>query len=103
MDAWEKYVHTDACDPLVQLAIVHAEFESLHPFIDGNGRLGRMIIPIFLFERKLLHTPMFYVSSYLERNRDTYLRVFACRFIERQLDGMVRVFLTYGRATSSRE
>ena len=72
MDAWEKYIHADADDPLVQLAIVHAEFEALHPFIDGNGRLGRMIVPIFLFERKLLHAPMFYVSAYLEQNRDEY-------------------------------
>lgn len=72
MDAWEKYIHTPISDPLVQLSIIHAEFESLHPFIDGNGRLGRMIVPVFLFERNLLHTPMFYVSAYLERHRDSY-------------------------------
>ena len=69
---WEKYLHAEAPDRLVQLAIVHAEFESLHPFLDGNGRMGRMIVPLFLFERKLLHTPMFYVSEYLERNRQEY-------------------------------
>jgi len=69
MSRWEKYLHADALDALVQLAVVHAEFESLHPFLDGNGRIGRMLVPLFLFERKLLHTPMFYVSEFLERNR----------------------------------
>lgn len=72
MSAWEKYVNGDEVDPLVQLAVIHAEFESLHPFIDGNGRIGRMIIPIFLFERKLLHAPMFYMSAYLEKHREEY-------------------------------
>ena len=47
MSRWEKYLHETAPDKLVQLAIVHAEFESLHPFLDGNGRVGRMLIPLF--------------------------------------------------------
>jgi len=72
MSAWEKYLHGTEPDMLVQLAIAHAEFESLHPFLDGNGRLGRMLIPLFLFERKLLHVPMFYLSEYLETHRQTY-------------------------------
>ena len=72
MSQWEKYLHSDQPDTLVQLAIVHAEFESLHPFLDGNGRVGRMLVPLFLFERGLLHTPNFYVSDYLERNRQEY-------------------------------
>ena len=72
MNRWEKYLHSPALDRLVQLAIVHAEFETIHPFLDGNGRLGRMLIPLFLFERKLLHAPMFYLSEYLEVNRQEY-------------------------------
>ena len=72
MSRWEKYLHGTESDVLVQLAIVHAEFESLHPFLDGNGRLGRMLIPLFLFERKLLHKPMFYLSEYLEARRQSY-------------------------------
>ena len=72
MGRWEKYLHGTESDVLVQLAIIHAEFESLHPFLDGNGRLGRMLIPLFLFERKLLHKPMFYLSEYLEARRQTY-------------------------------
>ena len=72
MTRWEKYLHQPADDALVQLAIVHAEFESLHPFLDGNGRIGRILIPLFLYDRKLLHAPMFYLSEYLEANRQQY-------------------------------
>lgn len=69
---WEKYLHSEQPDSLVQLAVVHAEFEALHPFYDGNGRLGRMLLPLFLFERKLLSYPAFYLSGYLEANREEY-------------------------------
>jgi Fic family protein len=70
---WEKYYHSTEKDPLAQLAVVHAQFEIIHPFVDGNGRLGRIIIPLFLFEKKLLHRPMFYLSAWLEKNRDDYV------------------------------
>jgi len=65
-------LHQPTEDALVQLAIVHAEFESLHPFLDGNGRIGRILVPLFLYDRKLLHAPMFYLSEYLEANRQLY-------------------------------
>lgn len=73
LDNWEKYYHLDRPDPLVQLAIVHAQFEILHPFLDGNGRLGRLLVPIFLYEKQVLSRPMFYVSSYLEEHREVYI------------------------------
>jgi Fic family protein len=73
MDNWEKYYHAEEADPLVQLAIVHAQFEVIHPFLDGNGRIGRIIIPLFLYEREVLTKPMFYISSYLEKHRDEYV------------------------------
>ena len=72
MSGWERYLHAQAPDRLVQLAIAHAEFEALHPFLDGNGRLGRMLIPLFLWQMKLIRQPMFYISAYLEANRDAY-------------------------------
>jgi len=72
MNDWEMYLNSDALDRLVQLAIVHAEFEAIHPFLDGNGRLGRLIIPIFLFSHRLLARPNFYLSAYFERNRNEY-------------------------------
>lgn len=73
LDNWEKFYHTSQPDLLVQLGIIHAQFEIIHPFLDGNGRLGRIMIPIFLFEKQVLSRPMFYLSEYLERNRDAYI------------------------------
>lgn len=72
MAGWERFVHEDAPDKLVQLALLHAEFEALHPFLDGNGRLGRMFVPLFLFSAGLLRAPMFYISAYFEARRDVY-------------------------------
>ena len=72
MDLWERFIHANAPDKLVQLAILHAEFEALHPFLDGNGRLGRMFVPLFLYSIKVLQSPMFYISAYLEARRDIY-------------------------------
>ena len=72
MSAWERYIHRDASDRLVQLAVLHAEFEALHPFLDGNGRLGRMMVPLFLWQRGLIRQPMFYISAYFEAHRDAY-------------------------------
>ncbi|MCP5518639.1 MAG: Fic family protein [Verrucomicrobiales bacterium] len=73
LNRWEAYWHAEVPDVLVQLAIVHAQFEILHPFIDGNGRLGRMIIPLFLFEKGILTRPCFYLSAYFEARRDEYI------------------------------
>jgi Fic family protein len=72
MSAWERYAHDEAPDKLVQLAILHAEFEALHPFLDGNGRLGRMLVPLFLWQNGLIRQPMFYISAYFEARRDEY-------------------------------
>ncbi len=73
LDNWEKYYHADQPDPLAQLALLHAQFEIIHPFLDGNGRLGRILIPLFLYEKELLSRPMFYLSAYFERRRDEYV------------------------------
>lgn len=72
LDQFEKYIHSEEDDILVQSAIVHAQFEIIHPFVDGNGRIGRILIPLFLYEKKILHQPMFYISAYLEANRSEY-------------------------------
>ena len=72
MGRWEKYIHEKVPDRLVQLGILHAEFEALHPFLDGNGRLGRMLIPLFMAKHGLIRAPMFYISAFFERNRDEY-------------------------------
>lgn len=72
MRVWEEFLHSKQSNMLVQLGLVHAEFESLHPFLDGNGRLGRMILPLFLYDRKILNFPAFYLSEYLEAHKEEY-------------------------------
>ncbi|MDL2268390.1 Fic family protein [Desulfosarcina sp. OttesenSCG-928-A07] len=72
MSRWEMFIHDTAPDRLIQLSLLHAEFEALHPFLDGNGRLGRMIIPLFLYQAGSLRQPIFYISAYLESHRDEY-------------------------------
>ena len=72
LEKWHNYLEGDDIDPLIQTAIVHAQFELIHPFKDGNGRIGRILIPLFLYKKKLLIKPVFYLCAYLEANRDHY-------------------------------
>jgi len=72
LEAWEAYLNGDDVDRLIQAAVMHAQFELIHPFKDGNGRIGRLLIPLFLFNRAALSQPMFYLSGYLEQHRDEY-------------------------------
>ena len=73
LDNWEKYINTDDVeDILIQLAFIHAQFEIIHPFLDGNGRIGRILIPLFLYAKQYLKLPVFYLSEYLESNREGY-------------------------------
>lgn len=72
LQAWQEYLCGDDLDDLIQTAVVHAQFELLHPFRDGNGRIGRILIPLFLFQKKVLSEPMFYLSEYLENHREEY-------------------------------
>jgi Fic family protein len=62
----------DAFDPIVQAALIHSQFELIHPFDDGNGRIGRILIPLFLARRGSIVSPSLYLSGYLESNRDVY-------------------------------
>lgn len=94
LEAFERYLAFDDVGPLVQAAVVHAQFELLHPFNDGNGRIGRLLIPLFLFQKRALASPMFYLSEYLETHRDRYYS--GLRGISQQGDwtGWVEFFLT---------
>lgn len=69
----ERYVHDLTIEPLIQTAVMHVEFEALHPFKDGNGRLGRMLIPLNLWQRGIIHAPHFYVSPAIEERREEYV------------------------------
>ncbi|MFO0416913.1 MAG: Fic family protein [Pseudomonadota bacterium] len=73
---WEKFHHTDdGLDPLVKIAILHYQFEAIHPFLDGNGRIGRLLITLSLYEKELLAYPVLYISEYFEQNRSAYYQL----------------------------
>jgi Fic family protein len=73
LDAWEKFLHRRGEMPdLVQCALMHEQFEAIHPFLDGNGRIGRLLITLFLIERGRLAQPLLYLSEYIERERCAY-------------------------------
>lgn len=69
----ESYWRGEELDPLVQLALIHAQFEIIHPFRDGNGRIGRMLVPVFLYEKRVLGRPMLYLSQYFDAHRAEYI------------------------------
>jgi len=93
MSNLEKYIHYDEKDELVQLAIIHAQFEIIHPFLDGNGRLGRILIPLFLFEKGLIIQPVFYMSDYLEKKRGQYYERLRGITMENDWSGWILFFL----------
>ena len=69
----EKFIHeNDAWDPLIKMAIMHYQFEAIHPFIDGNGRTGRIINILFLVENNLLDSPILFLSHYILKNKQAY-------------------------------
>jgi Fic family protein len=75
LGAWEKYLHSKPGEPpLLQCALMHYQFEAIHPFVDGNGRVGRLLITVFLCERGYLPQPLLYLSAYFEKQRDEYYR-----------------------------
>ena len=93
MTNFDQYLNSDDIDPLVQLAILHAQFEIIHPFLDGNGRLGRMLIPLFLYQKKVLQRPMFYLSEYLEEKDEEYRDRLLAITDENDWQGWIEFFL----------
>ena len=93
LQAWERYLDSDDVDFLLQTAVIHAQFELLHPFKDGNGRIGRILIPLFLYQKRALSQPMFYLSEYLENNREAYYYHLKAISEESDWNGWIAFFL----------
>lgn len=72
LEQWETFLHDRSLPPLVQVALAHYQFEAIHPFLDGNGRVGRLLITLFLVERGILPTPLLYLSAFFEATRREY-------------------------------
>jgi Fic family protein len=68
----EQFIHDSSLMPVLQAGILHAQFETIHPFLDGNGRAGRLLITLFLFERAVLEKPVLFLSSYFKKNQQLY-------------------------------
>ena len=75
LDSFERYLHdtVDQTHPLIRLALIHYQFEAIHPFLDGNGRVGRILIALLLVHWGLLAGPFLYLSAFFNQNRDQYV------------------------------
>ena len=95
MGALEKFLHDDPVQTpiLIKAALAHAQFETIHPFLDGNGRVGRLLITLLLCERKVLARPILYLSLYLKENRDEYYDLLQRIRVEGDWEAWVGFFL----------
>lgn len=94
LDDWEKYVHEqDETPPLIRCALIHYQFETIHPFSDGNGRLGRLLMPLFLIEEGCLSQPLLYLSAYFEERRTAYYDALSEGRRSGDLKPWIRLFL----------
>jgi Fic family protein len=98
---WERFVKDRGTMPeLVQCAIMHEHFEAIHPFLDGNGRIGRLLITLFLLERGRLSKPLLYLSSYIERHRNEYYDLLQLVRTKGDATSWLRFFLTAVKETA---
>jgi Fic family protein len=92
---WERYLHADDdLDPLIRMAVCHYQFEAIHPFLDGNGRTGRILNSLFLIERGLLNLPILYLSYYILRHKNDYYRLLREVTAEQNWQGWIIYMLT---------
>ncbi len=90
----ERFIHDDAPMPLLmKVGLAHGQFETIHPFLDGNGRMGRLLITFLLCERKVLSQPLLYLSHYLKRHRSKYYDLLQAIRDEGDWEGWMKFFL----------
>jgi len=92
----ETFINNDTNNipHLVKAAIVHYQFETIHPFLDGNGRVGRLIIPLYLLSKGVISKPCFYISDYFERNRELYYNALDKPRRDNDLGHWIKFFLS---------
>jgi Fic family protein len=94
LSAFEKYLHADdSLPPLVRAGLLHAQFETIHPYLDGNGRIGRLLVTLLLDQWKLLARPLLYLSLFFKRHRDDYYRRLNAVRVEGDWEGWLGFFL----------
>jgi len=99
----ERFIHASDADlpPLVRVALIHAQFETIHPFLDGNGRIGRLLIAALMEHWGLLREPLMYLSGYLKRHQVEYYRRLSAIRVEGDWEGWVSFFLEGVAAASA--
>jgi len=91
---FERYIHADdGLPPLVRAGLLHVQFETIHPYLDGNGRIGRLLVTLLLEEWNLLSQPLLYLSLFFKRNREDYYRLLNAVRTEGNWEGWIRFFL----------
>jgi Fic family protein len=93
LDAFEKYLYDEQLPLLVKLALLHVQFETIHPFLDGNGRLGRLLLTLLLCDSGVLREPLLYLSLYLKSNRSRYYELLQRVRTEGVWEDWLRFFL----------
>lgn len=102
MGELEKYIYKDDnIPPLIKIALIHAQFETIHPFLDGNGRIGRLLVTFYLFWKNILSSPLLYLSFYLKKYRNEYYEHLMNTRTEGNWEDWIRFFLHGVIETSS--
>lgn len=95
LGAFERYIHAeDGLSPLVRAGLLHVQFETVHPYLDGNGRIGRLLVMLLLEHWKLLRAPLLYLSLYFKRHRQEYYQRLNAVRVEGDWEGWLTFFLT---------
>ena len=92
---FEKFINNEEIDTpdLIKIAILHYQFESIHPFLDGNGRIGRLLVPLYIQSKGMLQKSCLYISDYIERNKDTYYDTLTRVRTHNDMIGWIKFFL----------
>lgn len=92
---FEKFINNEEIDTpdLIKIAILHYQFESIHPFLDGNGRIGRLLVPLYIQSKGMLQKSCLYISDYIERNKDTYYDMLTRVRTHNDMIGWIKFFL----------